>query len=54
MLYIQFNLYGETNKKSNRELKIKSLLEMLLYNVFGLGNEVIHLLTHHFFIWFVK
>jgi hypothetical protein len=29
MLYIQFNLYGEINKKSNRESKIKSLLEIL-------------------------
>jgi hypothetical protein len=29
MLYIDFNIYGETNKESNRELKIKSLLEML-------------------------
>jgi hypothetical protein len=30
MLYIEFNIYGETNKKSNRELKIKSILKMLL------------------------
>jgi hypothetical protein len=30
MLYIEFNIYGETNKESNRELKIKSLFEMLL------------------------
>jgi hypothetical protein len=30
MLYIEFNLYGETNKESNRELKIKSLLKLLL------------------------
>jgi hypothetical protein len=29
MLYIEFNIYGETNKESNRESKIKSLLEML-------------------------
>jgi hypothetical protein len=29
MLYIEFNIYGETNKMSNIELKIKSLLEML-------------------------
>jgi hypothetical protein len=29
MLYIEFNIYGKTNKESNRELKIKSLLEML-------------------------
>jgi hypothetical protein len=30
MLYIEFNLYGETNKELNRESKIKSLLDMLL------------------------
>jgi hypothetical protein len=30
MLYIELNLYEEANKESNRELKIKSLLEMLL------------------------
>jgi hypothetical protein len=30
MLYIEFNLYGKTNKESNRELKIKSLLKLLL------------------------
>jgi hypothetical protein len=30
MLYIEFNIYGQTNKKLNRELKIKSPLEMLL------------------------
>jgi hypothetical protein len=30
MLYIEFNLYGKINKESNRESKIKSLLEMLL------------------------
>jgi hypothetical protein len=30
MLYIEFNLYGEINKESNREPKIKSLLEMLI------------------------
>jgi hypothetical protein len=29
MLYIEFNIYGETNKESNRESKIKSILEML-------------------------
>jgi hypothetical protein len=29
MLYIEFNIYRETNKESNRELKIKSFLEML-------------------------
>jgi hypothetical protein len=29
MLYIEFDIYGETNKESNRELKIKSLLKML-------------------------
>jgi hypothetical protein len=29
MLYIEFNLYGETSKESNRESKVKSLLEML-------------------------
>jgi hypothetical protein len=29
MLYRDFNIYGETNKESNRESKIKSLLEML-------------------------
>jgi hypothetical protein len=29
MLYIEFNVYGETNKESNRESKLKSLLEML-------------------------
>jgi hypothetical protein len=29
MLYIKFNIYREINKKSNRELKIKNLLEML-------------------------
>jgi hypothetical protein len=30
MLYIEFNIYEETTKELNRELKIKSLLEMLL------------------------
>jgi hypothetical protein len=30
MLHIEFNIYGETNKESNRESKIKSLLEVLL------------------------
>jgi hypothetical protein len=30
MIYIEFNIYGETNKKLNKESKIKSLLEMLL------------------------
>jgi hypothetical protein len=30
MLYLEFNLYRVTNKESNRESKIKSLLEMLL------------------------
>jgi hypothetical protein len=30
MLYIEFNIYRETNKESNRESKIKSHLEMLL------------------------
>ena len=29
MLYIEFNIYGETNKELNIESKIKSLLEML-------------------------
>jgi hypothetical protein len=29
MLYMEFNIYEETNKKSNKESKIKSLLEML-------------------------
>jgi hypothetical protein len=29
MLYIEFNIYGETNKESNKESKIMSLLEML-------------------------
>jgi hypothetical protein len=29
MLYIEFNIYIETNKESNIESKIKSLLEML-------------------------
>jgi hypothetical protein len=29
MLYIEFNLYEKTNKESNRESKIKSLLNML-------------------------
>jgi hypothetical protein len=29
VLYIELNIYRETNKESNRELKIKSLLEML-------------------------
>jgi hypothetical protein len=29
MLYIEFNLYGETNTELNRESKVKSLLEML-------------------------
>jgi hypothetical protein len=29
MLYRDFNIYRETNKELNREVKIKSLLEML-------------------------
>jgi hypothetical protein len=29
MLYIEFNIYGDTNKESNKDSKIKSLLEML-------------------------
>jgi hypothetical protein len=29
MLYLEFNLYRVTNKESNRDSKIKSLLEML-------------------------
>jgi hypothetical protein len=33
MLYIKFNIYGETNKKSNKESEIKSLLEILLLAV---------------------
>jgi hypothetical protein len=33
MLYLEFNLYRVTNKKSNRESKIKSLLEMLLHKI---------------------
>jgi hypothetical protein len=33
MLYIEFNIYGETNKESNRELKIKVPLEMLLSGI---------------------
>jgi hypothetical protein len=28
MLYIEFNIYGEINKESNIESKIKSLLEI--------------------------
>jgi hypothetical protein len=30
MLYIEFNIYEETNKELNKESKIKSVLEMLL------------------------
>jgi hypothetical protein len=29
MLYIEFNIYEETNKETNKESKINSLLEML-------------------------
>jgi hypothetical protein len=29
MLYLEFNLYRVINKESNKESKIKSLLEML-------------------------
>jgi hypothetical protein len=47
MLYIEFNIYKETNKESNRELKIKSLLEMLLGWVIKTSlQRVIMLLTH--------
>jgi hypothetical protein len=33
MLYIKFNIYEKTNKESNRESKIKILLEMLLVHL---------------------
>jgi hypothetical protein len=32
MLNMKWNLYGEANRKLNRDLKIESLLEILLAN----------------------
>jgi hypothetical protein len=34
MLYIEFNLYEETNTELNRESKVNNLLEMLLRDLY--------------------
>jgi hypothetical protein len=52
-------LFHEPNKNVRREKKTDRLnpqtKHILNYSVFGLSNEMIHLLlTPHFFIWFVE
>jgi hypothetical protein len=46
---------GGKNEQVNNEFSLCRMSSQLVKSVFGLRNEVIHLLlTTHFFIWFVK